>query len=78
VRHVLRELDPRFAPVAAFEYASVGTLQFIDWQGTIEGESLVLEGRRLFSLSKQLATGRVDVIAGDHDLTRDYFAAVGA
>jgi hypothetical protein len=78
LRHVLRELDPRFAQVAAFEYASVGTLQFIDWQGTIEGDSPLLEGRRLFSLSKQLVSGRLDVIAGDHDLTGDYFAAVGA
>ena len=78
MRRVLRELDPRFAQVAALEYASVGTLQFIDWHGAIDGDSLGLEGRRLFSLSRQLVTGRVDVIAGDHDLTRDYFAAVGA
>ena len=77
-RRVPGELDPRFPRIAAFGYASVGTVRLIDWPGAIDGDSLGLEGRRRLSLSRPPVSGRVDVIAGDHDLTRDCVAAPGA
>src|SRR5437867_5475633 len=76
LREVLARLDPRLGDLAAFEYESVGTLQFIDWNGAIEGDSAGLEFRRFGSLSAKLVTGRLGEIADDHKLEEDYFRAV--
>jgi hypothetical protein len=62
--------------LAPFEYESVGTLQFINWSNVLEGDSFRLKIHRLESLTEKLATGQLRVIADDHALTQDYFAAV--
>jgi hypothetical protein len=73
---LLRRLDRRFAHVAPFEYEEVGTLEFINWNGEIVGESFSLRIHRMES--EKLVTGQLRVIVGDHTLTRDYFTAVCA
>lgn len=71
----LRRIDARFAQLVPFQYESVGTLQFINWSGGLEGDSFMLKIHRLESLTEKLTTGQLRVIADDHSLTRDYFAA---
>ncbi len=75
---ILRRLDPRFAQIVPFEYEAVGTLEFINWNGAIVGDSFSLRIHRTESLAEKLVTGQLQVIVGDHTLTRDYLAAVCA
>jgi hypothetical protein len=51
----------------AWDYASVGTLKFIDWSDRVGGDSPALEADRLVHLARLIVEGRFLQIANDHD-----------
>ncbi len=57
-------------------YASVGTLQFIDWQNHIVDDSVILGLRRMASLTVCLAQRNFRRIINDHSLGGGYASAI--
>jgi hypothetical protein len=55
-----------FNELPSFDYADVGTLRFIDWNGQIVGDSVLLEAERVVRLSLLIVTGKFSQIVGDH------------
>jgi len=49
------------------DYSSVGTLQFIDWNGAIQPDSATLRFTRFEHLATQIVTGGFAQIVADHD-----------
>ena len=54
------------------DYEHLDTLQFIEWNGRIVGNSKKLERRRAFRLFAALVTLQFKEIVDDHDITGDY------
>jgi hypothetical protein len=50
------------------DYAAVGELRFIDWDGHVVGDSPVVRARRTFQLISLLVEGRFDRIVADHSI----------
>jgi len=74
---LLTALDPRFGNLDIPEYESAGTLQFINWDGQIVGDSgFLLDVERLFHLSKFVLQGNIPDIATEHSLDDSYIPAV--
>lgn len=53
-------------------FVHVQRLQFINWEGRIEGESLSLEIKRLAHMAQRLAELKLKEIAADHSSTGGY------
>jgi hypothetical protein len=51
------------------DYAAVGELRFIDWDGHVVGDSPTVRARRTFQLISLLCEGRFDRIVADHAIT---------
>jgi hypothetical protein len=62
--------------LSGLEYAHVGTLQFIDWERRLRGESPELEHERSEHLAQLLVELRLKTIADDHSLLASYAAAL--
>ena len=62
-------LGSELGPIAHFDYRPVGTLRFIDWSGTIVGDSPALEVRRLAKLLERMLLLQYARIAKDHFAT---------
>jgi hypothetical protein len=58
------------------QYAPVGTLQFIDWEHELRGDSPELEAERNEHLAQMLVELRLQRIADDHSLLASYAAAL--
>lgn len=56
----------RFESLPAYDYTSVGTLQFIDWEQQVVGDSKALQMRRLLHLSLLIVELQFAQIAADH------------
>ncbi len=69
---LLRQVEPRFQNVSAYDYRSVGNLQFINWRGEIVGDSLLLDGDRLIHFLELLAVDEIKQIIEDHSIEQQY------
>ncbi len=56
----------RFNELPTFDYADVGTLRFIDWNGHVVGDSALLKAQRIVRLSLLIVTGKFNQIVLDH------------
>lgn len=74
----LPEIGKLFRGMTDWNYASAGTLRFIDWKDRIVGDSFRLELRRFGHLAELIATGKLKDIAADHALIGGYCGAVCA
>jgi hypothetical protein len=59
-------LGQRFNELPDFDYADVGTLRFIDWDGDVVGDSRPLEAERVVRLSLLVVQGKFQQIVADH------------
>ena len=59
-------LGSRFNELPTFDYADVGTLRFIDWNGHVIGDSALLKAQRVVRLSLLIVTGKFNQIVADH------------
>jgi len=66
MREILALLDPGLATHALDEYEDVGTLQYIDWDGSIKGDSPGLEQKRLAHLGQTIFTGQFERFFDNH------------
>lgn len=70
------EIGHLFKNMESWDYESVGTLKFIDWNGRVVDDSIGLELKRMEHLVKLVAQGKFGEITGDHALLGGYCAAV--
>ncbi|WP_018291660.1 Mbeg1-like protein [Verrucomicrobium sp. 3C] len=75
---LLPEIGDVFLTLAHREYAAVGTLRFIDWEGKIVGDSPNLEFKRMLRLTELILERDWGAIARDHQITcgSGYFHSV--
>jgi hypothetical protein len=66
MRVLLAGLDPAWAALPLDEYETVGTLQYIDWDGVIQGESPELEQQRLEHLAQTILTLQFERFFDNH------------
>jgi len=56
-----------FKSMTTWDYAAVGTLKFIDWEGQIVGDSIELEAERFLKLGELIVELKFGQIASDHN-----------
>jgi hypothetical protein len=71
-------IGPRFAGLDRFDYASVGSLRFIDWSGGFDDDTPTLAVERTLSLVRLIVRKRFPQIAADHAIAcgSGYMSAV--
>lgn len=69
---LLTAVEPRLKTLTSHEYRSVGTLQFINWNTQIVGQSILLDAERLTSFLELVAKEQIEQVAADHSLENQY------
>ncbi len=73
----LGQIDARLARLSSHGYHHVGQLEFLNWDsGITEGSSFVLDIDRLRHLADLVPAGKIQKLARDHSLEKQYIPGV--
>ncbi len=73
----LAQIDPRLSGLSSHGYHHVGLLEFLNWTGGItEGSTFGLDVERLAHLVQLIPDGKVQKLAHDHSLEKQYIPKI--
>jgi hypothetical protein len=74
----LAQIDARLSGLSSHGYHHVGLLEFLNWTGTVtEGSTFAFDVERLAHLAELVPVGKIQKVAQDHSLEKQYIPKLG-